>query len=101
MTTKISIVATFVPKSGKEREVEAILRGMVSPTRGELGCIRYDLYRNEAERVSFVLFEIYKDQSALQFHRDSAHYKTYRANIADLLNEAIQVAVLHDLDVAK
>ena len=42
--TTISVVATFIPKEGQENAVEAILRGMVKPTRHEPGCLRYELY---------------------------------------------------------
>ena len=47
---------------------------------------------------SFQLFEIYKDSAALDFHRDTSHYKNYRSKIVDLLDKPIEVKVLEPVD---
>ena len=47
---------------------------------------------------SFHLFEIYKDTKALDFHRNTAHYKNYRSEIINLLNRPIEVKVLSSVD---
>ena|ERR1700730_14417915 len=99
MSESITVIATFGPKNGNEKAVEQVLRGMVGPTRKEPGCDRYDLYCSQQAPVSFVLFEIYKDQAALEAHRSTEHYKSYRAQIADLLGEPIKVQVISSLDV--
>ncbi len=98
-STRVIVFASFLPRPGQESEVEKVLRGMVSPTRREPGCITYDLYRAAEGGGSFHLFEIYNDRSALDAHRATEHYKAYRARIADLLAEPIKVHVLDQLDV--
>lgn len=100
MDARVSVIARFFPKSGQEDAVEGILLGMVAPTRNEPGCNRYDLYRVKDGPVQFALFEIYKDQAALEAHRATEHYKSYRARIMDLLSEPISVLVLNGVDVA-
>lgn len=95
----IIVFAGFRPKPGDEAEVEAILRGMVVPTRSEAGCRRYDLYRS-ADGKRFHLFEIYDDEAALDHHRSTGHYKSYRAQIADLLAEPITVQTVVPVDVS-
>lgn len=99
--TGISVVAVFSPKEGQEAEVEKILRGMCSPTRAEPGCDRYDLFRVNGTQSQFALLEDYKDQPALEAHRQTEHYKSYRGRIADLLSEPIKVTVLSGLEVAR
>jgi quinol monooxygenase YgiN len=101
MSTAVSVIATFIPKSGQDKGVEQVLRGMVAPTRKEPGCDRYDLYCTKDSPPSYVLFEIYKDQAALEAHRGTEHYKSYRARIPELLNEPIKVQVLNGVDVSK
>jgi quinol monooxygenase YgiN len=96
----IIVFASFVPKPGSEDQVEKLLRGMVTPTRAELGNVRYDLYRTNTGEDSFHFFEIYEDQAALEAHRATVHYKAYRASITDYLAEPIGVKVLTGLDVA-
>lgn len=97
--SRIAIVASFTPKPGREAEVERILRGMVAPTRAEPGCRRYDLYRNRGEGPLLTLFEIYDDFAAIEHHRSTAHFKDYRAAIADLLAAPIAAALYDGVDV--
>jgi quinol monooxygenase YgiN len=94
------VLARFSPKSGEEARVEAILRGMVVSTRQEPGCRRYDLYRTTlAGATVFCLIERYADQAAIEAHRATQHYKAYRANIAELLAQPVEVSILEALDV--
>ena len=96
-----TVVARFQPKPDAAAEVERILRGMIAPTRAEPGCQRYDLYRaGSPESAGYCLIERYVDEAAIQAHRETVHYKAYRAAIADLLAQPIDVALLAPLDVA-
>ncbi|MED1470004.1 putative quinol monooxygenase [Bacillus salipaludis] len=48
------------------------------------GCIKYDWHQSEDQ--TFVLYEVWKDEEALEHHIQSAHYQEYRNNIADLVS---------------
>lgn len=94
------VLVRFFPKPGHEQQVESLLRGMVQNTRREPGCLRYDLSKTQRdERDVFVLFEKYRDQAALEAHRETPHYKDYRRDIMDHLSEPIEVSLLTNLDV--
>jgi len=93
----VTVFASFAPKPGKEAEVEKILRVMTGPTRAEPGNRIYNLYKDA--NGGFHLFELYADQAAVEAHRATAHYKAYRAAVADLLAEPIGVKILTGLDV--
>ncbi len=94
------VFVRFFPKADQEARVESILRGMVVQTRREPGCLRYDLYqsRNAAGARIFCLLERYADTTAQQAHRETSHYKDYRANIMDLLEQPIEITLLDTLD---
>lgn len=95
-----TVFATFTPKAGHTDDVRTLLETMVADTRAEPGNECYDLYSADADGTHlFHLFERYADDAALQAHRESAHYKAYRAAIPDLLAEPIGVAILADVDV--
>jgi len=94
----VIVFASFHPKPGEAGAVEKILRGMVDPTRAEPGNEIYDLYKKAEAPASFHLFERYTDQAALQAHRETAHYRAYRASIVDHLAEPIGVVVLNTVD---
>jgi quinol monooxygenase YgiN len=97
----VLVFASFYPEPGMEEKVEGVLKEMVGPTRAEPGNEIYDLYQNktpEGEAVSYHLFEKYRDQKALEDHRETDHYKNYRATIADYLSDPIGVVVLNGID---
>jgi len=96
---RVAYVATFNPNEGQESSVEKILREMASSTRKEPGCLRYDLYKASGTPTALVLFEIYTSEAAHQAHRATAHYKTFRASVNELLKRPSQALVLHGLDV--
>ena len=87
--SKIIVLASFYPKKDKNNEVKEIILSMINPTRSEEGNELYNFYEeknNEDESASFHLFEIYKDSAALDFHRNTSHYKNYRSKIIAEVN---------------
>ena len=98
---KIIVLASFYPKKNKNSEVKEIISTMVSPTRAEEGNEVYNFYEeksNDKKNTSFHLFEIYKDSAALDFHRNTSHYKNYRSKIEELLAKPIEVKILNSID---
>ena len=99
--SKITVLASFYPKNEKNNEVKEIIVAMVDPTRLEKGNEIYNFYEvknDDGKNISFHLFEIYKDTAALDFHRNTSHYKNYRSKILDLLDRPIEVKVLTSID---
>ncbi len=99
--SKITVLASFYPKEDKYNQVKEILLSMTKPTRLEEGNEVYNFYeeKNSEDKInSFHLFEIYKDTKALDFHRNTTHYKNYRSEIINLLNRPIEVKVLSSVD---
>jgi quinol monooxygenase YgiN len=94
------VFVRFYPKADQEEAVESILRGMIGNTRSEPGCRRYDFYRSTLapSGTMFCLIERYVNDAAIQAHRETRHYKDYRARIMDLLERPIDVTVLEPLD---
>ena len=99
--SKIVVLASFYPKNEKNNEVKEIILSMVDPTRSEEGNEIYNLYEvknDDGKNISFHLFEVYKDSAALNFHRNTSHYKNYRTKIVDFLDRPIEVKVLTSID---
>ena len=94
-------MASFHPKKDKANEVKEIILSMIKPTRSEEGNELYNFYeeKNKDDKIiSFHLFEIYKNSDALDFHRETAHYKDYRSKIENLLEKPREVKVLNSID---
>jgi quinol monooxygenase YgiN len=89
----VSVIARFAPRAEKRADLQALLEGMVAPTRSEAGCRSYNLYEVPADG-DLVLIERYDDQVALEHHRRTGHYLAYRAQLSPLLASPISVTVL-------
>ena len=99
--SKIVVIASFYPKNGKNNEVKETILAMVDPTRSEEGNEIYNFYEeknDDGKNISFHLFEVYKNSVALDFHRNTSYYKTYRSKMVDLLDRPIEVKVLSSID---
>ena len=99
--SKIVVLASFYPKNDKNNKVKETVLAMVDPTRSEEGNEIYNFYEvknDDNKSISFHLFEVYKDPAALDFHRNTSHYKNYRSKIVDLLDRPIEVKVLTSID---
>jgi len=99
--SKTIVFASFYPKKEKNNEVKEIILAMIDPTRSEKGNEIYNFYEvkdDNDKEISFHLFEIYKDSAALDFHRNTSHYKNYRSKITDLLDRPIEVKVLTSIN---
>ncbi len=94
-----TILATVEAKPEAAHEVEAALKKMIKPTRAEVGCIRYELFRSNDKTGTFHLLETYADDEALGHHHASPHFAELVASLADKLASDLQIQSLSTLDV--
>jgi quinol monooxygenase YgiN len=57
--------------------VEEMLRQLVPSSRQEPGCVTYVAHFVEGEPATVLIYEQYRDEAALDAHRNSAHFKEY------------------------
>ena len=55
-------------------------------SRREPGNVRFDLLRDTGDPNKFVLFEHFRDQDAVEFHKTTEHYKKWAAEVSDYLS---------------
>jgi quinol monooxygenase YgiN len=96
----IHVIARLVAKPEHRAEVEQALVPLVAGSRAEPGNRQYDLFVAADGAPVFHVVETYADAAALQAHRDSAHYRAFRAAIADALAAPPEVQVMAPRDVA-
>ncbi len=72
----ITVVARWQPADGKLGDVMAILAEVRPLTLAEPGCLGYEIYRGVDSPHSVLLLEHYRDEAALEAHRQSAHYQS-------------------------
>jgi len=70
----------FVAKDNHIEELKSLLETMVEASRAEDGCILYNIYQTNSDLKTFVVIETWESETALNGHKNSAHYKHYKAN---------------------
>ncbi|MEA1647485.1 putative quinol monooxygenase [Nitrospirillum sp. BR 11164] len=96
MTVKIT--AVLIARPGKLEELKALLAGMVAPSRGEPGNLRWDIWQDQADANRFVLDELYVDNGAIAAHRATAHFQNYLSKINHVAERTSMV--LNPVEVA-
>jgi quinol monooxygenase YgiN len=71
------LVVTWKANPGHEDEVAEIFRKLESASCKEPGCLGYTVHRHVDDPRSFLIYEQYRDEAALQAHRDSVHFQEH------------------------
>lgn len=79
----IRLIATIVAKEDQENEVLSACQAMIKPSHQDEGCIQYELHKETAQPRTFIFFEIWESQHAVDKHNETAHMKAFMANLKD------------------
>ncbi|MFB8830387.1 putative quinol monooxygenase [Azotobacter sp. CWF10] len=96
----ICIFASITAKSEHRDDVLQALRLMVVQSRAEPGNLRYDLFIRTDEPAVFDLFELYSDEAAVEAHRQSPHYQSYRIQVAEWVAKPTKIKLSRPVDMA-
>ena len=72
---EIHVFAKWQVKEGKLETVLNLLDEVISKSTAEKGNLFYRLHQDISDSNSLVLFEGYRDQAALETHRNSEHFQ--------------------------
>ena len=70
----VVLVVTWMAKMGRETEVAALFSKLTEESRKEPGCLMYQVHRHKTEPRRFLIYEQYKDDTALEAHRAAPHF---------------------------
>ncbi len=73
----ITLAVTYVFAADKLAQAEGCLRELISPSRREPGCRTYEIHRAKDDPRTFLLYEQYDDEAAIEAHRASPHFIRY------------------------
>ncbi|MDR4945432.1 putative quinol monooxygenase [Neobacillus cucumis] len=80
----IIVNAILKPKEGFEEQLLSELKEVQAASKQEKGCINYKLHKS-IEDNTFVLYEEWENNEAIENHIKSNHYQIYRENISDIV----------------
>jgi quinol monooxygenase YgiN len=71
------IAATWTAKPGEADRIAAILKTMTQLSRQEPGCLYYQAHAVKDSPGTFLIYEQYADEDAVERHRSSPHFKEH------------------------
>lgn len=84
----LAIIVHFEAKPDKiDAFKEAIVGHATRCLEREPGCLQFDVVQNTKEPTKFAVYEIYKDQAAIDAHRASPHMAETGKIIPDLITK--------------
>lgn len=98
MSLNVTVIYTAQP--GRGDELEGHLRAMLLPTRGEPGCLGYQLFRSDSEADDLALLESYESEQAFESHKASEHFARHVKDGAWKVVSSRTVVVGHEIDPA-
>lgn len=83
-----AVVVTF---QIKRDQIDAFLPAMLENAQTSLAqepdCHRFDVCTDPAQPGEVFLYELYTDKAAFDAHLDTAHFKRFDAQVADMIAE--------------
>lgn len=92
----VKITAAIVVKPEHRQELLGVFQQLVTASRQEAGCLRYDLHQDIENPNRMVFFEIWQSQAAVDEHGASAHFQNFLKAI-DGKTESVEIVLLSDL----
>ena len=94
--SKVRVIARAVARPAKESEVRDLLRGMLAPTRNEVGCDVYELFESHTPGT-FYFYELWESKAALDRHAAAPHHLDLQEQLTGLLAGPFEVSLVHNL----
>ncbi|MDR1497721.1 MAG: antibiotic biosynthesis monooxygenase [Puniceicoccales bacterium] len=94
------ITAKIRVAKGKEGEFVSAAKEVVAATRREKGNVAYDFLGSQEDGRLFVFVELWKDQTAIEAHFASAHFKAF-GEVLGKLAEGKPEIVIYDIAAQK
>jgi quinol monooxygenase YgiN len=90
MTNKsLVVVATLKAKVGKGPELRKVFEELVSYSRKEEGCVKYDLHQSIDDLDTLLFYEIWTGEEALALHANSDFMNASRKITRELIESAV------------
>jgi quinol monooxygenase YgiN len=83
----ICLVVRLTVKAGEDKRVADLFRPLQAASRQEPGCVFYVIHQHKDDPRKFLAYEQYRDEAALDAHRNSGHYKKY---LIEGINEFVE-----------
>ena len=91
--TQVTVLARCKAKRGMAESLRKEIMNLVAPTRGEAGCLNYDLHESQEEEGLFVLYENWVSKEALEEHLEKPHLVAFKEKAPELLEGPLDISL--------
>ena len=89
----ITVIARIKALPTREKDVREELRNLVSPSRSEPGCLRYDLHVATDDTTRFMFVEEWKSSKDLNAHLQQPYLKAFMEKAGVLLADPVEISL--------
>jgi quinol monooxygenase YgiN len=80
----LALLVSIKTKSGqRDAFVTALMDDARGSVQNEPGCLRFDVLQDNADPNRIFLYEVYRDERALEAHRRAPHYLKWRETVKE------------------
>ncbi len=97
----ITLIAKIKAKQGSEADLEAALSALVEKVGAEEGTLEYVLNKSLSDPCQFVVFEVYKDKEALDYHGTTDYFAAAMKETGAYVAEKPQIEMYKEINRAK
>jgi autoinducer 2-degrading protein len=80
----VRVITIHVHPDRVEEFKEATVKNRAGSIQ-EPGILRFDVLQNQDNREEFLLYEVYGSQEATAAHKETAHYKEWKARVEPMM----------------
>ena len=91
----LRVIARVRARPGKVNELLSVLSSLVEPTCKEPGCLSYELLQNNEDPTDFTLIEEWQNNTALESHFATKHFKDALAKLPNLVADEPDIRRYH------
>ena len=74
----------------KEDQIEEFIKATEENVKNSIkepGIARFDFFQNQEDPTRFILIEAYRDENAPVKHKETEHYKKWKAHVEPMMSE--------------
>ena len=91
-TGELAVFVRFRAVAGREAEVAALIRKVLSPSRAEAGNVSIHAFRSIRDEREFYIHSLWRDEAAFDLHAELPHTLRFIHAVAPLLDHELRVA---------
>ncbi|MBY3252304.1 antibiotic biosynthesis monooxygenase [Rhizobium laguerreae] len=88
---ELTNVAYFTAKPGRSQYLGAELLQLVTPSRNEEGCLRYEIHQSNDVADVWMVLEDWRHASDFKLHMSTNYVQAFMAKVPDLCVEDVEI----------